>query len=316
LGGGGTDLPSYYKQYGGYVLTAAINKYIFISVNDPFIKKFILKYAQNETVDNINQIKHPLIREVLNFLIKDIEKLEITSAADIPAGTGLGSSSSFTVGLIMALSKLINKDFDTKTLAEIACKIEINKLLQPIGKQDQYIAAFGGIKILEFKENDTCDVRDLNIKKHTILSLENRFEIYFTGITRSAEKVLEEQDVQTLKQDSKMIENLNFVKGIGLETVNSLENDNVDYLGTLMKEHWYYKKKRSKFMTNEYVDEMYNFALENGALGGKIIGAGGGGFLLFLSDGTNNLEKKMKSAGHNRLKFKFDFFGSQILKTE
>ncbi len=316
LGGGGTDLPSYYKNSGGLVLSAAINKYIYISINEPFTDNYILKYSKIENQKKIIDINHPIIREILLEYGENIPRIEITSAADIPAGTGLGSSSSFTVGLIKALHDFQNKKIIPFKLAEGACNIELNKLREPIGKQDQFIAAHGGIKVLKFNSNDSVEVSNLNINKENISQLEKRLHLYFTGITRSASEILKEQDDKSLDNDKEMIRNLDFVKNIGFETISCLEKGDITHMGKLMIEHWFYKKKRSKKMTNSNIDEIYDYAINNGALGGKLIGAGAGGFLMFLSDETKNLSESMREIGMKELNFKFDQDGAKNIISE
>ena len=316
LGGGGTDLPSYYREHGGLVLSAAINKYVYISINEPFTNDYILKYSKIENVKSIKKIKHPIIKETLMEFGSNIKRIEITSAADIPAGTGLGSSSSFTVGLINSLFNFQNKLINSSELSEAACFIEIEKLKEPIGKQDQYIAAHGGIKVLKFNTDNTTEVSNLNADKEVLTNLEKRLQLYFTGITRSAGAILKEQDNKSLSNDKSMINNLNYIKNIGKETIKSIESGRISDLGELMKAHWLYKKERSKKMSNQKIDEIYDFAMKNGAIGGKLIGAGAGGFLMFLSDESDQLVKEMSYKGFNKVDFKFDFKGSQNIQKE
>ena len=311
LGGGGTDLPSYYKKKNGYVISVAINKYIFISLGETFNKKYILNYSSLEQVNNIKKIKHPLFRETLKyFRVKT--PIHIASHADIPAGTGLGSSGCFAVTLAKSLAMLQKKNFTKKEIAEIACNIEINKLKEPVGKQDQYVASYGGLNEYFFLKNNTSQVKKLQIEKKTLKQLEGRLKLYFTGYTRSSYKILNIQNQKTIKMDKEMIKNLDQVKEFGKLIKKSLLNNNLNEFAELMNEHWQIKKKRSSNISNSKINFFYDVALKNGAIGGKLIGAGGGGFLLFYSKISNNL-KILEKYGLKEIDFKFDFQGSKII---
>jgi D-glycero-alpha-D-manno-heptose-7-phosphate kinase len=314
LGGGGTDLKSYYSKYGGFLIAAAIDKYVFISANKRFYDNIRLSYSQTEIVDNVADVKHRIFRAALTLLYID-GGIELVSIADVPANCGLGSSSSFTVSLLNALHTY-NRDFVTqKQLAEEACHIEIDVLQEPIGKQDQYIAAFGGITCLTFEKDGDVLVEPLRISAETMDQLESNISLFHTGIERSASEILSEQDEKSKRDDPKIIENLHKIKEIGLETRKALERGKVDELGRFLHVHWETKRKRSSKMTDPFIDECYETARKNGALGGKLIGAGGGGFFMFYCHNSDKpgLSQAMKKAGLKPMRFRFDFEGTKIL---
>lgn len=319
LGGGGTDLPSYYEKNEGFVLSAAINKYVYVSVIKPFIKGIFLKYSKIEIVQNISDIQHPIFREALK-MIKIEPQIEITALADIPSGTGLGSSGTFTTALLKALYTNIKQSLNQQELAELACDIEINCLNQPIGKQDQYISSVGGLTSFIFhkknEEKDKVTFKPLNIKNETMLELEDNLLLFFTGFSRSASDILTDQNTRSLKNDNDMINNLHFVKDLGLKSKEALEADNIELFGQLMHQHWEHKKKRSKRMSNSKIDEWYNLGIKNGATGGKVVGAGGGGFLMFVANNKSLLRKKMTAAGLQEVRFRFDFEGTKLMTSE
>jgi D-glycero-alpha-D-manno-heptose-7-phosphate kinase len=281
LGGGGTDLPSYFGKFGGFLIAAAIDRYVYITLHKTFQPGYILKYSLMEKTKTIEKIKHPIIRECLKSVNIKGNYLEITSMADIPAGTGLGSSGSFTTALLKALHTYKRNLVHPKELAEEACKIEINKLKEPIGKQDQYIAAYGGITCFEFKKDGKVKAYPLRIDKEVLYDLEDNLLLFFTGYTRSASGILREQHHKSKANDRAMISNLHFIKELGIESKKALEKGNLKKFGELMNIHWQHKKERSSSMSNERINKWYDLALNNGALGGKLIGAGGGGFLRF-----------------------------------
>ena len=313
LGGGGTDLESYYSKHGGFLISAAIDKYVYITVNKPFIPEFFLKYSRIENTKDIDSIEHPIIRESLKEINPNIKQLEITSIANIPAGTGLGSSGSFTTALLKALNHYENNILSQSELAEQACKIEIEKLMEPIGKQDQYIAAHGGITCFEFCKNGEVKVSPLKISKETLHDLEDNLLLFFTGYSRSASAILKDQNDKSKSSDEDMISNLHFVKELGLKSKEALENGDLKKFGELMNVHWEHKKKRSGNMSNPKIDEWYNLALQNGDIGGKLIGAGGGGFLMFYTEEKSKLRKALTEAGLDEVRFKFDFEGTKII---
>ncbi len=313
LGGGGTDLPSYYKKKNGFLISAAIDKYVYVTITRPFKQGIYLKYSKIEKVKKVSQIFHPIIKEVLKEQNFKKPQIEITTLTDIPAGTGLGSSGSFTTALIKALYFYKNRRIQTKDLAEKACDIELNKLKEPVGKQDQYISAYGGINCFYFKKSGEVIVEPLKISNKTLLSLKNNLLIFFTGYSRNASDILKEQDKKTKKQNEEMIKNLDFIKNIGLKSKKYLESGDLGKFAELMNIHWEYKQSRSKQMTNKKITEYYKDALKNGAIGGKIVGAGGGGFLMFYANDIKKLRKKMIQDGLEEVKFDFDFRGTHIV---
>jgi len=313
LGGGGTDLPSYYKKHEGFLLAGAINKYIFVTINDVFVKNHIIKYSHVEEVSDIDEIKHPIIKEVLSELWLEKKFIEITTMADIPAGTGLGSSGSFTTALIKSLHQHKRHLLHPEELAESACDIELNKLGEPIGKQDQYIASYGGVTKFEFKRDGKVIASPLNIDDNTLYELEDNLLLFFTGYSRAAGSILKEQDRKSKQSDVDMTDNLHFIKELGQQSVKALESGKLDSFAELMNVHWNSKKKRSLSMSNGHIDEWYQEALNNGAIGGKLVGAGGGGFLMFYAHNKTQLRKKMTELGLEEVRFKFDFEGCKVV---
>ncbi len=310
LGGGGTDLPSYYREHGGFVLSAAIDKYVYITLHQTFFDELIIKYSQLERVKKLEDIQHPLIREALRLYNQQASYLEITSMSDIPAGTGLGSSGSFLTALLHALHIHTQASLAKRELAEQACHIEIERLSEPVGKQDPYIAAFGGITCFEFKTDGTISVHPLKLSLETLANLEDNLLLFYTGYTRSASEILREQDTRTKSNDAGMLDNLHFVKELGLESRKALEAGDLRRFAELMHVHWQHKKKRSGGMTNDRIDTWYEQARNNGALGGKLIGAGGGGFLMFYTEEKTRLRHAMRAAGARELRVRFDFQGT------
>ncbi len=316
LGGGGTDLKSYYSKYGGFLIAATISKYVFISANRRFYDSIRLSYSQTEIIDNINEAEHHIFRETLRFLSIG-NGIELVSIADVPASCGLGTSSSFTVSLLNALH-VYKRDFVTQSqLAEEACHIEIDILGEPIGKQDQYMAAFGGLTCLTFEKDGEVIVEPLQISAEVLDQLENNLLLFYSGIERSASEILLEQDDRSKIDDTEVIENLHRIKEIGLETRKALEKGDVDKLGEMLDVHWQTKKKRSQKMTDPFIDECYEIACKNGALGGKLVGAGGGGFFMFYCNNNNHdkprLVEAMQKMGLRWERFHFDFDGAKIL---
>ena len=313
LGGGGTDLPSYYREHGGFLIAAAIDKYVYITVHRRFVDGFLLKYAQLEEVGTIDEIQHPIIREALKLAGVQERNLEIASMADIPAGTGLGSSGSFTTALLKALHALRKNLVHPSDLAEQACCIELEKLGEPIGKQDQYIAAYGGITCFHFLQDDSVQASPLNISEGTLFDLEENLLLFFTGYSRSASKILQEQHDKSIKSDKAMLENLHFVKELGQQTQRALERGDFHEFARLMDVHWQRKKERSASMSNQRINECYESAMANGALGGKLIGAGGGGFLMFYAEDKARLRHAMRKEGLMEVRFRFEAEGTKTL---
>jgi D-glycero-alpha-D-manno-heptose-7-phosphate kinase len=313
LGGGGTDLPSYYQDHSGLVIAAAIDKYVYITLHQRFVPQILLKYSQMEEVDSIDEIKHPLIREALRLVDTNTTHLEITSMADIPAGTGLGSSGSFTTALLKALHTLHKNLVHPKDLAEQACHIELDVLQEPIGKQDQYIASFGGITTFRFMPNGQVEAAPLKLASETIFSLEDNLLLFFTGAVRSASEILRTQDARSKSRDSEMIANLHFIKQIGRDSKEALEAGNLGRFAELMNLHWEHKRKRDQKISSDAINDWYMLAMANGALGGKLIGAGGGGFLMFFAEDRIRLRRTLRKVGLKEVRFRFDFEGTKIV---
>jgi D-glycero-alpha-D-manno-heptose-7-phosphate kinase len=313
LGGGGTDLPSYSKNHGGFLIAAAIDKYVYATVMRPFTQGIFLKYSSLESVENVVDVQHPIIREALFELNLNTPQIEITTLADIPSGTGLGSSGSFTTALLKALFTHYKRAIHPKELAELACQIEIDRLNEPIGKQDQYISAYGGITTFNFNKNGDVTAEQLNISIETLHNLEDNLLLFFTGSTRSASDILKDQDSRSKLNDSEMIDNLHYVKELGFKSKDALVSGDTIKFAELLNEHWEHKMSRSKGMSNELINHAYSVALKNGALGGKIVGAGGGGFLLFYSIDKPRLRESMKELNFEEVRFKFDFEGTKVM---
>ncbi|MCX6946269.1 MAG: galactokinase [Verrucomicrobia bacterium] len=313
LGGGGTDLPSYYREHEGFLLAAAIDKYVFVTVMRPFTPGIFLKYSNLENVRLIEEIKHPIIREVLAMGELEVPQVEITTLADIPSGTGLGSSGSFTTALIKAVYAHRRKLILPQELAELACHVEIDRLQEPIGKQDQYIAAYGGLTCFTFHKDDRVTAEPLKISQETLYDLEDHLLLFFTGFSRSASGILKDQKVRTQKNDNEMLKNLHYVKELGLRSRDALEAGDCKKFGQIMHEHWEHKKKRSGGMSNPKIDEWYELGMKNGAVGGKLVGAGGGGFLMFYAGDRQKLRIAMARAGLEEVRFRFDFEGTKIV---
>ena len=315
LGGGGTDLPSYYREHGGFLIAAAIDKYVYVTVMRPFVEGIFLKYSKLEHVERADEVQHPIIREAIRMLEFQTPQLEITTLADIPAGTGLGSSGSFSTALLKALYAHRRRLLHPGELAELACDIEIGRLNEPVGKQDQYIAAYGGITCLTFREDGTVAAEPLKLRMESLFALEDNLLLFFTGFSRRAGAILEEQKVRTERADAEMLQNLHYVKELGLRSRSALEAGDPATLGELMHEHWQHKKRRSPEMSNPQIDEWYELGLKNGAIGGKLVGAGGGGFLLFYAEEHRRLREAMAHAGLEEVRFRFDFEGTKVVFT-
>lgn len=313
LGGGGTDLPSYYRDHEGFLVSAAIDKYVYVNVMRPFTEGIYLKYSQLEHVEQIVDVKHPIIREALQMLGFKTPQVEITTLADIPAGTGLGSSGSFTTALLKALYTHRKRHLHQEELAELACHIEIDRLGEPIGKQDQYIAAVGGVTCFTFHKDDKVTAAPLGISMDTMFDLEDNLLLFFTGFSRSASGILKDQKVKSQQNDADMLNNLHYVKDLGYRSRDALVDGKTKLFGELMHEHWEHKKRRSGGMSNPKIDEWYELGMKNGAVGGKLVGAGGGGFLMFMAHDRNKLRHAMANAGLEEVRFKFDFEGTKVV---
>ncbi len=312
IGGGGTDLPSYYQRRGGYLISAAINRYIYIAINDTFTDDYVIKYSALERAERVEDISHPLVREAL--LLHPIGGAkEIVSIADIPAGTGLGSSGAFTVGLLRALYAYKREHVTAGSLAEEACHIEIDRLSEPVGKQDQYIAAYGGLSCFEIEPDGKVRVTPLGITTDTLRDLEEHLLLFFTGYSRRAGEVLSDQHRRSIEGDEAMLSRLAETESIGRRIGAALEEGDTTAYGNLMHEHWLAKRDRSPHMSNSDIDRWYQAGIDNGAVGGKLVGAGAGGFLLFYAKDAARLRETMAAEGLAEVRFFFDHDGSTVM---
>src|SRR5437016_269976 len=314
LGGGGTDLPSFYREHGGFILAVAIDKYMFLNVNTPIVDdKIRVRYTSSEIVNHVDDVRHTLAREALrHFGI--INGIELVSIADIPAGTGLGSSSSYLVGLLNALHALLQDQATPEKLAEEACHIELEVLKKPIGKQDQYMAAFGGLTTLDIKPDGCVCVTRLQLNMDLVESLEHNILMFYTNEVRDATAILKKQDEATKSKDCTVLTTLREIKDIGREVCSAILRGDTHYFGQLLDVHWQAKKRLSEGISNPQIDGWYELAKRNGAIGGKISGAGGGGFLmLYCEENKARLREAMRCAGLRELKFRFDFEGSKVV---
>ncbi len=313
LGGGGTDVPSYYEEHEGFLIAAAINKYVYVTTMRPFSTGIYLKYSEIEQVSKVEQVRHPIVREALKEMRLKTPQIEITTLADIPSGTGLGSSGSFTTALIKCLFAHYRRSIHTRELAELASDIEINRLGEPIGKQDQYISAFGGITEFNFRKDGSVDASPLSISVDTTHDLEDNLLLFYTGHSRSASSILIDQVTKSKAGNQEMIESLHYTKELGLRSKTALlEGDTLLY-GKLMHEHWMRKRLRTKGMSNVFIDEAYDYAIREGAVGGKVVGAGGGGFLLLYAKDREKLRHAMSNKSMQEIRFTFDFEGTKII---
>ncbi|MGD0294680.1 MAG: galactokinase [Terracidiphilus sp.] len=314
LGGGGTDLPSFYREHGGFVLAVAIDKYMYMNVNTPIVDDMIrVRYSKAETVRHVDEIEHSLAREAMKFF-KMTSGLEIVSIADIPAGTGMGSSSCYLIGLLKALHTLSQRQVSAQELAEEACYIELNRMEKPIGKQDQYMAAFGGLTRLDIDRQGTVDATRLELGSEILEELERNLLLFYTGQPRDATLILAAQDDATKRNERDVVTSLLEIKEIGYEICDCIQAGNLARFGKLMDLHWQVKKRLSKEITNPRIDAWYELAKQNGALGGKITGAGGGGFLtVYCEQSKVALRDAMRKAGLRELGYRFDFEGCKVV---
>jgi D-glycero-alpha-D-manno-heptose-7-phosphate kinase len=313
LGGGGTDLPSYYREHGGFLVAAAVDKYVYLTLHRTFVADLIVKYSKLERVANASQLEHPIIREAFAMLGMDGRSLELTSMADIPGGTGLGSSGSFTTALLKVLHAANKNLISATELAEQACHIEIDRLGEPVGKQDQYIAAVGGITVFTFHPDGRVEYRPCRISEETLFNLEDNLLLFFTGYSRSASSILKDQNDRSKNNEAGMLENLHFTKELGRQSLAALESSQLDEFAHLMDVHWQRKKARTTGMSNQQINDWYDHAMANGALGGKLIGAGGGGFLMFYAGDKARLRHALREKGLQEVRFRFDFEGTKIV---
>ena len=313
LGGGGTDLPSYYTKFGGFLVAAAIDKYIFISINKRFFSTIRLSYSETEIVDSVDQVKHRIFREALK-LLGIVNQVEIVSIADVPSNCGLGSSSAFTVSLLNGLHAYKREFVSLEGLAEEACRLEIDILGEPIGKQDQYMSALGGLCSLTFEKSGRVVIEPLQLPADKLMDLENNLSIFYTGVERRASEILSSQNEKTKADDGAVISTLHQIKDIGLRSRRALELGKLGEFGELMDTHWQVKKRLSQKISNPHFDEIYETARKSGALGGKIMGAGGGGFFMFYSQNRKgSLIEALQRLGLSYTPFRFDYEGAKIL---
>jgi D-glycero-alpha-D-manno-heptose-7-phosphate kinase len=309
LGGGGTDLPSYYREHGGFLVSGAIDKYVYMLTHTVFQRRYRMKYSELEEVDEISEIRHPILRETL-LRHWCGNPLEIASVADVPAGTGMGSSGAYTVCLIKGLAHARRKSITPGSLAESACEIEMDVLGEPVGKQDPYASAHGGICAYTIGRDGKVDVQPLELDTETLRRLRDHLLLFYTGEARAAAKVLADQDERSKAGEAQMLENLHATKQIGLRSRELLEAGDLEGYAELMHEHWEHKRRRSPGMTDEHIDRLYTLARRSGVIGGKLVGAGGGGFLLLYAPRTEDTRQAMAAAGAAELSFDFEFGGA------
>lgn len=314
LGGGGTDLPAYYSKHGGFIFSAALDKYMYINLNRPIVDDMVrVKYSESETVAHRDGLRHEIAREALRMM--GIETgIEVISVADVPAGTGLGSSSCYAVGLLKALHTMKREFIPLRKLAEEACRLELEVLGKPIGKQDQYLAAFGGLTVLDIGRNGNVAVRSARLSDSTIDDLNRNMLLFFTSVSRSASTILSEQSRGAGAKSGQVLESLHYIKESGLRILEMMETGNLTDFGLMLDKHWEMKKRMSSRISNPAFDQIYRIARENGALGGKISGAGGGGFFLFYTERHHSrLREAMRACGLREMRYHFDFEGCTAL---
>ena len=309
LGGGGTDLPSYYRQHGGFLVSGAVDKYVYMLTHTVFQRRYLMKYSELEEVDEIAEIRHPILRETLLRHWRG-SPLEIASAADVPAGTGMGSSGAYAVCLLKGLAHARHTSITPGALAEAACEIEIDVLGQPVGKQDPYVAAHGGICAYTFHPDGSVDVEPLELDSGVLRRLRDQLLLFYTGEARAASSLLADQDQRSRAGDDEMLENLHHTKELGRRSYELLRAGDLEGYAELMDEHWQHKRKRSPGMTDEHIDRLYTLARRSGALGGKLVGAGGGGFFLVFCPRPEDTRQAMAAAGASELAFDFEFSGA------
>jgi len=309
LGGGGTDLPSYYGEHGGFLVSGAIDKYVYMLTHTAFQHRYRMKYSELEEVDEIREIRHPILRETLLRHWRG-NPLEIASVADVPAGTGMGSSGAYTVCLLKGLAQARRTSIAAGPLAEAACEIEIDVLGEPVGKQDPYVAAHGGICAYTFHPDGSVDVEPLELDAGVLMRMRENLLLFYTGEARSASKILSDQDERSRSGDLQMLENLHHTKELGRRTYDLLRSGDLDAYGELLHDHWEHKRMRSPGMSDEQIDRLYTLARRSGCIGGKLVGAGGGGFLLVYASRPADIRQAMAAAGVTELQFDFEFGGA------
>lgn len=314
LGGGGTDLKSYYEKHAGFIFAAGLDKYMFIDSNRSVADDLIrVKYTKSETVEHVDELHHDLAREVFRFM-GIVNNIEISSLADIPAGTGLGSSSCYTVGLLHAVHTLKRDYVPLAQLAEEDFQIETEILKRPIGKQDPYLAAFGGLTVLDIAKDGTVKVRPAKVSYEIADELNRNMLIFFTGKTRNADAILREQEQGAKEEKKNVVDSMHYIKDLGYQILEAVETGNLDEVGIKFHEHWQHKKRISQQMSNAHFDRIYDAALEAGALGGKISGAGGGGFFTFyVPRNQREFRLKMREFNLREMRYHFDIEGTKVL---
>lgn len=313
LGGGGTDHPSYFREYEGFLISAAINKYVYVTLHQGFGDDLLIKYSKLERVTSLNDIEHPVVREVLKVMDINWRGLEINVMVDIPTRAELGASSAFTTALLRALHIYARRSARTTEIAQMASDIQLERLKEPLGKQDQYISALGGLRAFRFCRDNRVESWPVTMTDETRANLEDSLALFYTGLPAKAREIEEEQNERTLHSDEEMIANLHFVKELGLRSLEALEHGYLSEFGKLMDQHWQRKRTRSRFITNPKIDELYELAMVNGAVGGKLLGAGGGGFLLFQTNDKPRLRRAMVGSGLREVRFNFDFEGTKVI---
>ncbi len=314
LGGGGTDLPSYSREHGGFVVAAAVDKFVFVCVAKRFSEDIRLAYSESETVKSVDQLRHRIFRTALQ-MTNLTSGLELHSLADVPANTGLGSSSSFTVALLNGLHAFKREFVPAEALAREACRLEIDELKEPIGKQDQYIAAYGGISALTFRTDGSVEVERLPLREEVIDDLESNLVIYYSGVERAASSVLKEQAKTIVENKDAAVQRMHRIKELGYETKRILLSGQTDTYGEMLHEHWTNKRKLAANMSDSAIDEHYDAARKAGAIGGKLMGAGGGGFFMFYvrASDRRRVQETLAARGLRPLRFRFDFDGARIM---
>lgn len=314
LGGGGTDLRSYYEQHGGFIFAAGLDKYMFIDANRSVADDLIrVKYSKSETVERIHELQHEIAREIFRFTAVE-KNIEISSLADIPSGTGLGSSSCYAVGLLHAIHTMKRDYVPLAQLAEEDYHIEAEVLKRPIGKQDPYLAAFGGLTVLEIGKDGMVKVRAAKVSHEVADELQRNMLIFFTGKTRNADDILREQERSVQEKRKDVVDSMHYIKDLGYQILEAVENGNLDEVGKKFHEHWQYKKRISAQMSNADFDRIYDIARESGALGGKISGAGGGGFFTFyVPENQRGFREKMRQFNLREMRYHFDLEGTKVL---
>ncbi|GAA0542314.1 D-glycero-alpha-D-manno-heptose-7-phosphate kinase [Rhizomicrobium palustre] len=313
LGGGGTDHPSYFREYEGFLISAAINKYVYVTLHQGFGDDLLIKYSKVERVKSLDEIEHPVFREVLKTMDINWRGLEINVMLDVPSRNQLGASSAFTTALLRALHVYAKRSIRTAEIAKMASDIQLEKLKEPIGAQDQYISALGGLRAFRFCRDNRVESWPITMSDETRANLEDSLALFYTGMPAKSLEIGQEQNERTLRSDEEMIANLHFVKDLGLRSLEALEGGYLSEFGKLMDQHWQRKRTRSKHITNAKIDEWYELGMLNGATGGKLLGAGGGGFLLFQTNDKPRLRRAMLGSGLKEVRFNFDFEGTRVV---